>query len=135
MNPCGNGGPRGPDSPMKISAKFICFYPLKKPNFYSIWHGSLSRWLPFEHSSIEMGSLDIDPVYSTLCPSIITSTHSTSKFHLNTFQFSVGGAAMFDTITYSKDCIIILLADPTSFAGSSNGAPTIKSLPVQSVPL
>ncbi len=56
------------------------------------------------HSSIKMGSLDIELVYSTLCPSI-TSTHSTSKFHLNMFQYSIGGAVMLDAITYGKDCI------------------------------
>ena len=51
-----------------------------------------------------MGSLDIDPVFSTLCPRI-KSTRSTSKFHLNTFQYSVGGAVMLDAITYGQDCI------------------------------
>ncbi len=80
-------------------SQFHLVDPLKKPNFSSVWHGSLSRWLPFEHSNTKMGSLDIGPVYSTLCCSI-TSTHSTSKFHLNMFQYSIGGAIMLDAITY-----------------------------------
>ncbi len=78
MNPGGNGGSGGQDSPMKISTNFIHCYPLKKSNFASAWHGSLSRWLPFEHSGTKMGSLDIYSVYSTLCPSI-TSTY---MFHI-----------------------------------------------------
>ncbi len=77
--------------------------PLKKPNFSSFWHGPLSRWLPFEHSGTKMGSLDIDPVYSTLCPSI-TSTRTTANFHSNTFQYSVSGLVMLNTFSYSKDC-------------------------------
>ncbi len=87
-----------------------CFPPppflfLKNPNFSSFWHGSLARWPPFERSSTKTGSLDIDPVYSTLCPRI-TSTRSTSKFHFNTFQYSVGGAVMPDAITHGQDCIV-----------------------------
>ncbi len=65
---------------------------------------NVSRWLPFDYSSAKMGGLDIDSVYSTLCPSI-TSTRFTSKFHFNTFQYSVWGAVMLDTITYGHDCI------------------------------
>ncbi len=103
MNPTGKCRPGGPGSFMKISANFIYVDPLKKPNFSSVWDGSLSRWLPFEHSSTKMGSLDIDPVYSTLCPRI-TSTHSASKFHLNMLQYSVGGALMPNALTYSQDC-------------------------------
>ncbi len=53
----------------------------------------------------DQGSLDIKLLYPTLCPSI-TSTHFTSKFRLNTFQCSVGGAVMLDAITYSQDCFI-----------------------------
>ncbi len=34
----------------------------------------------------------------------ITSTRSTSKFHLNTFQYSIGGSVMIDAITYDQDC-------------------------------
>ncbi len=44
MNPGGNGGPGDQDSSMKISANFIHVYPLKKPNFSSVWHSSFSRW-------------------------------------------------------------------------------------------
>ncbi len=106
MNPGGNSGPGGQDSSAKISANFIHVYPLNKPNFSSVWHGSLSSWLLFEPSSSKMGSLDIDPVYSTLCPRI-TFTRSTPKFHLNTFQYSIGGAVMPDSITYGQDCISI----------------------------
>ncbi len=104
MNPAGKCLPLGPDSSMKISANFIHFYPLKKPYFCSVWHGLLSRWPPFEHSSTKMGSLDTDPVYSTMCPSV-TSTHSTTKFHVNIFQYSVRGAVMPDTIPYGQDCM------------------------------
>ncbi len=106
MNPSGNGGPGGLDSPMKMSASFIHVYPLTMPNFSSVWHALLSMWLPFEHSSAKMGSLDIDPVYSTLCPSI-TSTRSTLNFHSNTLQYSVGGAIMLDAIPYSQDCLLL----------------------------
>ncbi len=60
-----------------------------------------SSCLTFEHSSTKMGSLDIGPVYSTLCPRI-KSTRSTSKFHLNMFQYSVGGAVMPDAIAYGQ---------------------------------
>ena len=35
----------------------------------------------------------------------ITSTRSTSKFHINTFQVSVEGAVMLDAITYGQDCM------------------------------
>ncbi len=55
-----------------------------------------------------MGSLDIDLVYSTLCPRI-TSTRSTSKFHLNMFQYSVSGLVMLDAFTYGKDCMLKFL--------------------------
>ncbi len=103
MNPGGNDGPGGPDSSMKISANFIHFFPLKKLLFSPVWHGPPSRWPPFEHSSTQMGSLDIDHVYSTLCPSI-TATCSTSKFHLNMLQYSASGLAMLDAFTYGKDC-------------------------------
>ncbi len=37
--------------------------------------------------------------------SSITSTSSKSKFHLNTFQYSVGGAVMPNAIIYGQDCI------------------------------
>ena len=96
----------GQDSSVKLSVHFIHFYPLKRPNFFSVWHGPPSRWLPFEHSSTKVGSLDIDPVYSTLYPSI-TSTCSTSNFHFNTFQYSIEGAVMLDAITYGQDCTLV----------------------------
>ncbi len=99
------GRPGGQDSSMKISANFIHFVPLKKLKFSSVWHGPLSRWLPFEHSGTKMDILEIDPVYSTLCPSI-TATHSKSKFHFYMFQYSVGGAIMIDSSTYGQDCTV-----------------------------
>ncbi len=43
----------------------------------------LSRWPPFEHHSAKMGSFDIEPLFSKLCPSI-TSARSASKSYLNT---------------------------------------------------
>ncbi len=64
-----------------------------------------SRWPSFEHSSTKMGSLDIEPVHSTLCPSI-TTTRSTSKFHFNTFQYSIEGAIMLHAITCGQDCTV-----------------------------
>ncbi len=94
MNPGGNGGLGGPDSPMKISANFIHFYPLKKSNFSPVWHALVS--------------LDIDPVYSRLSPRI-TSTRSTSKFRFNTFQYSVGGDVMTDAMIYGQDCTTLRL--------------------------
>ncbi len=112
MNPTGKCRPLGPDSSMKISANFIHFYPLKKSYFSSVWHGSLSKWLPFEHSSSKMGSLDIDPVYSTLC-SRITTARSISKFYLSMFQYSIRGAVMPDAITYGQDCMQWSFAVPT----------------------
>ncbi len=39
MQPCGNGGPGDPDSPIKNSGHFIHFYLLKQSNFSSVWHG------------------------------------------------------------------------------------------------
>ncbi len=91
---------------MKISGHFIHVFPLKKPLSSPVWHGPHSRWPPFEHSSTKMGSLDIDPVYSTLYPSI-TSTCSTSKFHLKMLQNSVSGLVMLDAFTYGKDCTVL----------------------------
>ncbi len=108
MNPPGKCQPLGLDSPMKISSNFIHVCPLKKSNFSSVWHGPLSRWLPFEHPSAKMGILDIDPVHSTLCPSI-TSTPSTSNFHSNMLQYSVSGLVMLDASTYGQDCVQTLL--------------------------
>ncbi len=69
--------------------------------------GPPSRWPPFEHSSTKLGSLDIDLVYSTLCPRI-TLTRSTSKFRFNMLQYSVSGLVMLDAFTYGKDCITLL---------------------------
>ncbi len=87
-------------------SQFHPFLLLKKSYFSSVWHGSLSRWPPFEHSSTKMSSLDIELLYPTLCPSI-TSTRSTSKFHLNMFQYSVEGDVMTDTITCGQDCTLL----------------------------
>ncbi len=47
----------GQDCPMKISANFVNFYPLKKPIFKPLQHARFSRWPPSEHSFIKMGSL------------------------------------------------------------------------------
>ncbi len=85
---------------------FIHVYPLKKPNFSSVWHGPLSKWLPFEYSSTKMGSLDIQPLYSTLYPRI-TLTRSTSNFYSNTCQYHVSGLVMLDAFTYGKNCIVL----------------------------
>ncbi len=82
MKPCGNVGPGGWDRPMKILGHFIHFYPLKKSNFSPVWHGHPSSCLPFEHPGTKMGSLDFEPVHSTLHPSF-TSTCSTST-HFST---------------------------------------------------
>ncbi len=95
----------GDESPWKMSAfgsrlfheNFSQFhplinYPLKKSYFCYVWHGPPSRWPSFEHSSVKMGSLNIELVYSTLRSSI-TAARSTSKFHFNTFQYSVGGTS------------------------------------------
>ena len=102
----------GDDSPWKMFAfgsrlfheNFSQFHPLQKATFVFCLAWPPSRWPSFEHSSTKMGSLNIDPVYSTLCPRI-TSTHSSSKFYFNIFQYSVGGAVMPDAITYGQDCI------------------------------
>ncbi len=102
MQPRGNDWPGGWDSSMKISANFIHVFPLKKPLFSPVWHGPHSRWPPFEHSSTKMGSLDIDPVYSTLCPSI-TSTCSTSKIT----------STCFSTVFQVSSCLTHLLTART----------------------
>ncbi len=82
--------------------------PLQKATFvFCLAWPPPSRWPSFEHCSTKMDILDIDPVYSTLCPSI-TLTRSTSKFHLNMLQYSVSGLAMLDAFTYGNDCITIL---------------------------
>ena len=103
VNPSGNGGPGGQDSCIKFSGSFIHVCPLKKPNFSSVWHAPPPfRWLPFEHFGTKMGSLDIDPVCSTFCPST-TSTRSTTNFHSTMFQYSVSGLVMLDAFTSGKD--------------------------------
>ena len=84
--------------------RFHPLLPLQKATFVFCLVCPPSRWPPFAHSSTKMGSLDIDTVYSTLCPSI-TSTRSTSKFYFNMFQYIVGGAVMSDAITYGQDCM------------------------------
>ncbi len=104
--------------PWEFQSISFTFLPWRKLNFSSVWHGPLSRWLPFEPSSSKMGSLDIDPVYSTLCPSI-TSTRSTSRFCFNTFQYSIGGAVMLDTKTYGRDCMYSwFICESNNFNGS-----------------
>ena len=60
---------------------FINVYPLKKPNFYSVWL-SLSRWLQFEHSSTKMGSL----VWSTVRPCVVNIV---SKYNIDTFHIKI----------------------------------------------
>ncbi len=93
--------PGGQESYLKFSGDFVHIYPPKMSNFYPL--ASLSSCLPFEHCST---SLEVAPLHSTLCPSII-SICSTSKFHLNTLQYSDGGDVMLNAITYGKDCISI----------------------------
>ena len=67
------GGRGGAGFPQKISTNFINFNPLKKPNFEPHQYSSLSSWVPFEHFSTKMGYLDIEPLYSMSCPSIISA--------------------------------------------------------------
>ncbi len=111
----GTGGPGGCNHvemidleagivPWKFQAISSTFSPSK--SHFSVLFGMPppSRWPPFEHSSTKMGSLDIDPVYSTLCPRI-TLTRPTSNFHSNMLQYSVSGLVMLDAFTYGKDCI------------------------------
>ena len=78
MSAPGNGGPE--DSSMKISGNFINIYPLKMPNIDPL--APLVVFL-FEHCSTKMDSLHVEPMHSTLCPSI-ASLRSTSNFHGNT---------------------------------------------------
>ena len=68
-----------------------------------IW--SRSRWPPFEHSGTKMGNPNNEPLYSTLCLSII-STCSTSKFHLKMSQCSAWGVVMPMANLYAKDCTV-----------------------------
>ncbi len=84
-------------------SQFHPLFPPQKVTFQSCLAWPPSSCLAFEHSSTKMGSLDIDPVYSTLCPRI-TSACSTSKFHFNMLQNSVSGLVMLDAFTYGKDC-------------------------------
>ena len=102
----GNDGPGGLDCSMKVSVHFINICPLKKPNFQPLWHASLSRWPPFEHSGTKMGSPDNEALYWTLCLSTI-STCSTSKFHLKMSQRSTWGVVMPTANLCAKDCMIL----------------------------
>ncbi len=72
-------------------------------NFQPVWRASLSSWSHFEHSSTKMGSPDNEPLYSSLCLSII-STCSTSKFHLKMSECSAWGVVMPVANLYAKDC-------------------------------
>ena len=103
MNPTGKCLPLGPDCSMKFSQFHPLLPPEKTTFLFCLVCPPPSRWPSFEHSSTKMGSLDIELVYSTLCPSI-TATYSMSKFYLNMLQYSIGGAVMLNTITYSQDC-------------------------------
>ncbi len=87
----------------KNFSQFHPCLPREKANFQSCLAWPPCSCLRFEHSGTKMGRLDIGPVYSTLCPKI-TSTRSTSKFHFNTFQYSIGGAVMPDAMTFGQDC-------------------------------
>ncbi len=51
-------------------------FPLKKLNIPPLWHAALFSPSGLKHCSTKMGSLDIQPLYSTLCPKI-ASTCST----------------------------------------------------------
>ncbi len=62
-------------------------------------------------SSTKLGSLDIEPLYSTLCPSI-TPTRSTSNFYLNTLWYRVSGLIM---LGQSASIIRLLLAQTGNF--------------------
>ncbi len=79
--------------------------PPQKAGFQSSLACPLSGWALFEHSGPKMSSLDIEPLYSTLCPSN-TSTRLTSKIHLNMFQCNVWGDVRLGAITYVQGCIV-----------------------------
>ncbi len=88
----------------------VLWASMQKPR---VWVERLLRSMKQQKESNRMtlcqvNSLNIDPVYWTLCPSI-TSTRSTSKFDFNMLQYSVGGAVMLDVITYGQDCVSCVL--------------------------
>ncbi len=93
--------------PWKFHAIASTFPPLKKPLFSPVWHGPPSSWVPFEHSSTKMGSLDIDPVYSTLHPST-TTTRSMSIFT----------PTCFSTVFQVSSCLTHLLTARTVYQHS-----------------
>ncbi len=106
------GGP-GEWTPVEMVDRILLWKFQSISSTFTLWKGQISlrfgmpppsRWPPFEHSSTKVGSLDIDPVYSTLCPRI---QDSTSKFHLDTFQYSIEGAVVLDTIIYGQDGIVV----------------------------
>ncbi len=99
---------RGPGFFHENFSQFHPHLPLEKNKFLFCLAWPPYNCLPLEHSGTKMGRLDIGPVYSTLCPSI-TSTCPTSKFHLNMFQYSIGGAVTPDEITYGQDCMFAIL--------------------------
>ncbi len=101
VKPSGNDGPGDWDCSMRISGSFID--PLKKPNSQTLWHAPLSSWSHFEHSNTKMGSLQYEPLYWTLCLSIISMCF-TLKFHLNMSKYNIWGETMPEANLYTKDC-------------------------------
>ncbi len=100
-------GPKAHEHHRKISANFINFCPLKKLKFQPLRHASLPDLQTFEHC-IQMGSQNIELLHSTLCLSIwiahfTSSNIGESRFHLNTFQFSICSKVLYAEITADKD--------------------------------
>ncbi len=65
--------------------------------------GMICRWVLFTCHSVNL------LLSFSASQNVATSTSSTSKFHINTFQYNVGGAVMLNAITYSQDCLVISL--------------------------
>ncbi len=81
-----------------------CFPP--EVDFQPLWHAMSSNWPHFEHCDIKMGCLDIECLYSTLCPNI--SMYSNLKFLLKMAQCSVWGVVIPVANLFAKDCISLL---------------------------
>ena len=91
--------------PYKIQSISWTFPPLNSQISRLFGRATPSCWSHFEHCDIKMGSPDNEYLYSTLCPSII-STCSSLKFQLKMAQCSVWGVVMLRLIFTPRTVLI-----------------------------
>ncbi len=103
MNPGGNGGPGGPDSPMKISGHFINISPLKKANFNAVWHGPSPGGLLLSILAPKGAALTLNHC-ARHCV-LVSHVHVPHQIFTPTRFSSVSGLFMLNAITYGKDCM------------------------------